>query len=284
VPLVTPEGYPLGTLCVIDNRVKKLDEFQINSLEKLANQAMKLLEFKRINYRLTESHNVLSARYRDLEQFSRAVSHDIKSPLNNIMLLTKMVREEHAGQLDAEGKQMIEYIGESAEQLKSLVDGILEYYKFDTMDVTEREKIRLRDLTQYIIGLLNVKPDIQFILPDKKANFRSNKMAFGQILYNLIVNAIKYNDKAKGVIEIGLECTDDEAIISVKDNGMGIPESQFGKIFDIFTTLGKTDRFNQKGTGIGLSTVQKLTNKIDGRITLESVSGVGTTFRIHLKK
>lgn len=284
VPLVTPEGFALGTLCVIDNRVRKLDEFQIKALEKLANQTMKLLELKRINYKLTESHNILSERYKDLEQFSRAVSHDIKSPLNNIILLTQMFRKDYSENLDPNGKQMIDYIGESAGQLRQLVDGILEYYKYDTIDVTEREKIRLRDFTQYIIDLLNVKNDIGFVLPDEKAKFRTNRMAFGQILYNLIANAIKYNDKQKGVIEIGLESTEFEDIISVKDNGMGIPESQFDKIFDIFTTLGKTDRFNQKGTGIGLSTVQKLTARLGGRIALESEPGIGTTFKIHLKK
>ncbi len=284
VPLVTPDGFALGTLCVIDNRIKKLDEFQIKALEKLANQTMKLLELKKINYKLTESHNILAERYKDLEQFSRVVSHDIKSPLNNIMLLISILNEDHTANLNAEGKQMIDYIGESAKQLKQLVDGILEYYKFDTLDVTVREKIRLRDFTQYISGLLDVKSDIEFILPNEKAKFRSNKMAFGQILYNLIANAIKYNDKQKGIVEIGLENTKTEHIISAKDNGMGIPESQFSNIFDIFTTLGKTDRFNQKGTGIGLSTVQKLANKLGGHITIESEPGIGTTFRIHLKK
>lgn len=284
VPLVTPEGFALGTLCVIDNRVKKLDQFQITALEKLANQAMKLLELRRNNYRLTESHNSLSQRYKDLEQFSRVVSHDIKSPLNNIILLAKMIKEDHADNLNDNGKQMVDYIGESALQLKQLVDGILDYYKFDTLDVTERERIRLRDFTQYIISLLHIKSDIEFILPDEKIKFKTNKMAFGQILYNLIVNAIKYNDKQKGMIEISLEDTQTEHVISVKDNGIGIPESHFEEIFNIFTTLGKTDRFNQKGTGIGLSTVQKLTTKLGGRITLESISGEGTTFRIHLKK
>ena len=284
VPLVTPEGFALGTLCVIDNRVKKLDQFQITALEKLANQAMKLLELRRNNYRLTESHNSLSQRYKDLEQFSRVVSHDIKSPLNNIILLAKMIKEDHADNLNDNGKQMVDYIGESALQLKQLVDGILDYYKFDTLDVTERERIRLRDFTQYIISLLHIKSDIEFILPDEKIKFKTNKMAFGQILYNLIVNAIKYNDKQKGMIEISLEDTQTEHVISVKDNGIGIPESHFEEIFNIFTTLGKTDRFNQKGTGIGLSTVQKLTTKLGGRITLESISGEGSTFRIHLKK
>lgn len=284
VPLVNPDGFPLGMLCVIDSQAKKLEEYQIKSLEKLANQTMKLLELRKNNFKLAESHNLLSQRYQDLEQFSRVVSHDLKSPLNNIMLLCKMFQENHGGKLDADAREMIGYIGQSAEQLRKLIDGILEYYKYDTVDVSLREKIRLRELAKYIIGLLHAGSDVEFILPGEKVKFRSNQMALGQILYNLIANAIKYNDKPKALIEIGFAETGREITIFVKDNGMGIPEKHFDKVFEVFKTLGKTDRFNQKGSGLGLSTVQKLTARLDGRIALESQTGIGTTFSIHLKK
>ncbi len=285
VPLVNVEGFAFGTLCVIDSKPKKLDDFQIKALEKLANQVMKLLELRKNNYKLTESHNQLLERYKDLEQFSSVVSHDIKSPLNNIMLLSKLLKEEHGANLNAEGNEMIDYISQSAEELKKLVDGILEYYKYDTVDVSHIEKIRFHEFTKYIIGLLNVKKDdIEFILPDEKCKFWSNKMALGQILYNLIANAIKYNDKPKAIIEIGFKKTENENVIWVKDNGMGIAEAHFGKIFDVFKTLGQTDRFQSKGTGIGLSTVKKMVDKLGGRIEIESIVKESTTFKIFLKK
>lgn len=283
VPLVDPSGYALGTLCVIDSRAKKLEPYQVKALEKLANQVTKLLELRKNNYKLVESHNMLLQRYKDLESFSHVVSHDIKSPLNNITQLTQLFSEMYAENLDDQGKQMIGYIGTSAAELRKLVDGILEHYKYDTLDVSQREKIRLREFAGYIRSLLHAGDDIELILPPEYARFRSNKMAFGQILYNLLANAIKYNDKEKGVIEIGFEKRDGEVVVSVKDNGMGIPKEKFSKVFEIFATLGKTDRSGNKGTGIGLSTVQKLVAKLGGRIELESEPGVGTTFKVILK-
>ncbi len=284
VPLLSPDGFPLGTLCVIDNRPKKFNDFQVRALETLANQAMKLLELRKNNFKLRESHNLLAQRYKDLEQFSHVVSHDIKSPLNNIMMLANVFKEEYGEKLDEQAFQMVGYIGQSAEKLKKLVDSMLEYYKYDTIDVESREKIRLHEFTKYIIGLLHAHDETEFVLPDQAAWLRSNTMAFGQILYNLIGNAIKYNDKAKARIEIGLEQRDLENIIFVKDNGIGIAKGDLNHVFEAFNTLGKTDRYNEKGTGLGLSTVQKLVTKLGGSITIESEEGNGTTFYIHLKK
>src|SRR6476660_1598605 len=92
VPLVDPNGFALGTLCVIDDRVRTLTKFQLKSLEKLANQAMKLLELRKNNFKLVESHNLLAQRYKDLQQFSKVVSGDIKAPLNNIITLSQILR------------------------------------------------------------------------------------------------------------------------------------------------------------------------------------------------
>ncbi|NUY79578.1 GAF domain-containing sensor histidine kinase [Flavobacterium sp. MAH-1] len=284
VPLVNPDGFALGVLCVIDTQPKKLEEFQIKALEKLANQVSKLLELRKNNFKLIESHNALAQRYKDLEQFSHVVSHDIKSPLNNIMQLSEFFNDMYGDKFDDNGRQMIGYIRQSATELKKLVDGILEHYKYDTLDVTQREKIRLREFSEYIVNLLNVKGDFEFVYPDAKSRFWSNKMALGQILYNLIANAIKYNDKAKGIIEIRCESTEDDVVIFVKDNGPGIPESQFHKIFEIFGTLGTTDRSGNKGTGIGLCTVNKLVQKLGARIEVVSEIGHGSTFKVFLKK
>ena len=284
IPIVNTDGFALGALCVIDQKAKKLAPFQINALEKLANQVTKLLELRRNNYRLTESHNALAQRYKDLEQFSHVVSHDLKSPLNNITQLGELFTEMYADKLDDQGRQMIGYIGQSAKELKGLIDGILEHYKYDAVDVSQREKIRMKEFSEYIIKLLNASPDFEFILPDVRSKFWSNKMALGQVLYNLVANAIKYNDKEKGIIEIGYDLSGEDVVIFVKDNGPGIPETHFGKIFEIFSTLGTNDRSGNKGTGIGLSTVSKLVQKLGGRIDVESEMGNGATFKVYLKK
>lgn len=149
-----------------------------------------------------ENHNMLLSKYKDLEQFASIVSHDIKSPLNNIMMLTRLLQESNHDQLDGDGMQMLGYIYKSSEELKKLVDAILEYYKYDNEQVIANENIRLNDFMQYLIDILDTKNEFQFILPEKNHKIRSNKMALGQIFYNLISNSIKYNDKPKGIIHI----------------------------------------------------------------------------------
>lgn len=284
VPLVDPNGYALGSLCVVDNHPRNLDNFQILALEKLANQVINLLELRKKNFQLMENHNMLLSKYKDLEQFASIVSHDIKSPLNNIMMLAKMLQETNHDRLDDEGIQMLDYIYKSSEELKKLVDAILEYYKYDNEQVITNENIRLNDFMQYLIDILDTKNEFEFILPEKNHKIQSNKMALGQIFYNLISNSIKYNDKPKGIIYINFSETEDYYAISIKDNGCGIEKGNYDKIFNIFETLGKTDRFAAKGTGIGLSTVQKMVQKLNGKIELESELGLGTEFRIFLKK
>ncbi|WP_447636947.1 GAF domain-containing sensor histidine kinase [Flavobacterium microcysteis] len=284
VPLVDPNGYALGSLCVIDNQPRNLDNFQLLALEKLANQVINLLELRKKNFQLMENHNMLLSKYKDLEQFASIVSHDIKSPLNNIMMLTKLLQENNYDQLDSDGMQMLGYIYKSSEELKKLVDAILEYYKYDNEQVITNESIRLNDFMQYLIDILDTKNEFQFVLPEKNHKIRSNKMALGQIFYNLISNSIKYNDKTKGIIHIDFSETEDYNIISIKDNGCGIDKTNHHKIFNIFETLGKTDRFETKGTGIGLSTVQKMVQKLNGKIEIESELGIGTQFEVFLKK
>lgn len=284
VPLVDPNGYALGSLCVIDNHPRSLDNFQLLALEKLAKQVINLLELRKKNFQLMENHNALLTKYKDLEQFASVVSHDIKSPLNNIMMLAKMLQDTHEDKLDSDGIQMLEYIYKSSEELKKLVDAILMYYKYDNEKVEIKEKIRLNDFLQYLIDILDTKNEFDFILPNKTIKFYSNKVALGQILYNLISNSIKYNDKEKGIITIDFSETEDHNILTISDNGSGIDKANFDKIFNVFETLGKTDRYATKGTGIGLSTVQKMVNKLNGKIELESELGIGTKFKIFLKK
>lgn len=284
VPLVDPEGFALGSLCVVDIEPRNLDEFQILALEKLANQVIKLLELRKKNSQLLENHNTLLNKYKDLEQFASVVSHDLKSPLNNIMMLTKILQDTNADRLDSDGIEMLDYIYQSSEELKKLVDAILLYYKYDNENVDVSEKIRLNDFMGYVSKILDVKNDYELILPEINHKFYSNKMALGQILFNLVGNSIKYNDKQKVIITIDFEEDNDYNIITVIDNGIGIAKENLDKIFNVFENLGKPDRFKQTGTGIGLSTVLKMVQKLNGKIEVDSELTKGTTFKLFLKK
>ena len=109
-------------------------------------------------------------------------------------------------------------------------------------------------------------------------------MALEQILLNLIGNSLKYNDKEK--IKIDLDCIEKDGFyhITVADNGMGIPKDKVAHIFDLFVTTGTLDRNGKKGNGIGLSTVKKLVDRLNGEISVSSTLGEGTTFKFSIKK
>ncbi len=92
-----------------------------------------------------------------------------------------MLQETNHDRLDSDGIHMLDYIYKQSEELKKLVDAILEYYKYDNEQVITNENIRLNDFMQYIIDILDTKNEFEFILPEKNHKIQSNKMALGQI-------------------------------------------------------------------------------------------------------
>jgi light-regulated signal transduction histidine kinase (bacteriophytochrome) len=111
---------------------------------------------------------------------------------------------------------------------------------------------------------------------------RADRARVGEIFYNLIVNAVRYNDKPGKWVEVGW-AEGEPPVFYVRDNGIGIPEKHFDSIFRIFKRLHSRDRFGG-GTGAGLTIVKKIVERHSGRIWLDSVPGEGTTFYFTLAK
>jgi len=284
VPLINPDGFSLGTICVIDNKPRELSEKQLDSLRSLSNQVVRLFELRKTNKMLQESQKEIQTRNDELEQFAYVVSHDIKSPLNNIIGLTTILTNDQKGKINSEGEQIIKHITNSSLRLKSLVDGIISHYMGVSISVSDRSEIDFATLFKEIVDLVDSKHEYQITYLSDVKTVRTNEVAIKQILTNLISNSIKYNDKAKVKIEVVVTSTSDLYQFTIKDNGRGIDTIQFSKIFETFATLGTKDRFNNSGTGIGLATVKRLIEKLGGSITLESDIGVGTTFMFNIKK
>lgn len=284
VPLVNPEGYSLGTLCVIDNKPRELTESQLSSLDALSKQVVKLFELKRKNALLEKTQNEIHTRNLELEKFAYAVSHDIKSPLNNILALTDFLKESQEEKLDEDGKEILNHLTTTSVRLKSLVDGIISHYMDANASVDDKSELDLEILISEIIELINPSNEfsIQSILQQKV--ILANETALKQIILNLVSNGIKYNDKER--VEIFISSYEDDLnyFFEVKDNGLGIEDSKIHLIFETFVTLGTKDRFNTLGTGIGLSTVKKLVEKMGGAINVNSELGVGTVFQFNIRK
>lgn len=284
VPLISPSGFALGTLCVIDDQPKELNQGQLKSLKSLANQVVSLFELRKSKLLLERLTNDLENRNLELEKFARVAAHDIKSPLNNISGLTELLVSQYADKLDADGITMMQMLNVSSETLRELVDGILEHSKADHIGIETQSQFDLYKLIRECILLLDNQSKYSFKINFNATIIVANKIALQQILLNLISNAIKYNDQEKVEIDINFAEDSDYYTFEVTDNGVGIDPKYQDKIFDIFEIVSVEDRFGKRGTGIGLSTVKKLVQVLGGQIRVESVVGQGATFGFSIAK
>jgi signal transduction histidine kinase len=278
-PLVTNEGFPLGTLCIIDSVPRHLDEFQLKALSDLASQVMVQFQLRKQLIEMEELKLRLEKQFYEAERFAHLVSHDIKAPLRGIAALANYTLEEAGNELSDEVSDYLNQIQERANKTIGLVEGILKHTLSTNYEVN-LEWINARLLLRDVAELSAVPADIAFTSETTITEVYSDRVILIQILINLLNNAVKYGVSPNPKIQIRIKQTLNEWKIEVKDNGPGVsPEHQM-RIFQMFQTLGKTDRFGNKGTGIGLSTVKSLVQLLDGRIELKSGLRKGCLFTV----
>jgi signal transduction histidine kinase len=278
VPLVNEDGLSLGTLCVLDSEPKTLTESQLNALNALAEQVMVLLELRRSKMALERTLGNLEEKNRELEQFAFIAAHDLKSPLNGISSLTDVLIDSHSEMLQQEGVCMLNAIRGSSQQLSSLINGLLDYYRLDSAYQAMASPIKREELISQVMNLFGGDSAVEFqffIQPDA---INTHGPVLLQVLLNLVGNAIKYSDKSKTIVRVEIEENKEGYRVVVADNGAGIDSRFHDKLFELFETASSSDRFGKRGNGIGLATVKKLVNRIGGSIRFFSELGKGTTF------
>jgi len=284
ISLLDNNGLPMGTLCVYDSKEHHLNEDQKVALKALGKQVEMLFESRRKNLILEKLKSELDENNKILSDFASTVSHDLKMPLANMILTADMLKVKYANQLDARGLEYIDYLKESGLTLSDYISGLLDHYSNNGAGSSEKEEFFLNDLLEDIIDLLQIAEKCEINLPDNNLKLYGNSAALGQIFMNLISNSLKYNNKDKIIIEI--DCTESRDFFnfSISDNGIGIPLSKQEDIFDLFTTAIDKDRRGKKGHGIGLSTVKKLIQSLDGTIKITSEEDKGTLFEFTIKR
>ncbi len=284
VPLVSDEGFALGTLCVIDNCPKLLSQSQINSLKALSNQVMNLIRLKRKKIMLENAMKNLEEKNRELEQFASVAAHDIKSPLIGMSNLLKIYTEKYTKNIDTDGKNLLTTVSQTAEKLKDLVDKLLLYSRSSQFIKHKKSHIHLKELIKDLLGLFNFEHNISIDSTTNLKEVYANRTVLEQVLINLVSNAVKYNDKKQVKIKITVCETDNDYIFKVKDNGPGIDSKHHERIFQIFEVLASEDKFGRTGHGIGLATVKKVVEKSGGTIWVESKLEKGASFNFSIPK
>lgn len=218
---------------------------------------------------------------KELDNFAYIVSHDLKAPLRGIGSLANWLLTDYKDKLDEEGADIINLLVNRVERLKNFIEGILQYSRVTRVKENYAE-INLNKLIKDVVEMLSPPENIKITVDSELPIIMGEVIYIEQIYQNLISNAIKFMDKPQGEINISCSSKEDFWEFSVSDNGAGIDEKYFNKIFMIFQTLQPRDKF--ESTGIGLSIIKKIVETNGGKIWLESKINKGTTFYFTLPK
>ena len=286
VPLVTPQGFPLGTLCVIDNVPRRLEESQIEALQALANQLIKLLELRIAFIQLGESEQRLKELNATKDRLFSIIGHDLRGPIGGFKSLIQLLISGYDLSNSKQLLEILKVIHKTAYSTYDLLENLLEWAKSQQNEIVfNPEKINLKDLVFNImnlfsevilnkeINIVNEIPDDQFLVADKNM--------LSTVLRNLISNAIKFTPNGKS-IKISVANIGDNIKISVQDEGTGIQEEDLPKLFNSLSPLSTYGTQGEKGSGLGLLLCKDFIDRHNGIIEVNSIWGKGSTFSFTL--
>jgi len=218
---------------------------------------------------------------RELNDIVYIMSHDLKTPLRGINMLANWILTDYADKFDKEGKERIDLLLSRVDRIHNLIDGVLQYSRAGRIK-EKTTRVNLSELVPHIIDMAAPPENITIKIENELPVIECEKTRITQVFQNLISNAIKYMDKPKGHIKVGCIEDEDRWKFSVADNGPGIEERYFEKIFQMFQTLSPKDEL--EGVGVGLTAVKKIIEIYGGRIWVESKVGEGSRFLFTLPK
>lgn len=254
---------------------------------------------------LSESHNLLSSLHdkelelarkekelakltssnQQLESFAYVASHDLKEPLRSIGNFTQLLGKRLETKLDDTDKEFFGFVTSGVKNMNSLIEDLLTYSRVNS-GKNEVMAIHPADSLSIVINSLNqriVETDAQIDIKDLPETIIGNPTKIKQLFQNLIANAIKFQNPAlRPVITVTGREEKDQWVFSISDNGIGIKEEYYQKVFGIFTKLHHKSVY--PGSGIGLSVCQRIVEQHDGKIWVDSVFGEGTNFHFSIAK
>ena len=286
VPIIS-DGKVIG---VIDSEHKDKNYYtkeHVKALESIASlvaiklrTALNIRERKKIEARNSHLLDELEKSNNELQEYAHIVSHDLKSPLRSINALVNWIKEDNSGEFDEISLRNFDLLETTLEKMELLISDILEYSSIGSAESISNQQVDLNILVNDLIKILCVPDHLSINILNKLPIIKGDKTKFQQLFQNLISNAIKFNDKDRGVINIDVVDNNSFYQFSIIDNGVGIDKKYHNKIFKIFHALNKS----KESTGIGLSIVKKIIDLYKGEIWIESEVGEGTAFHFTIKK
>jgi signal transduction histidine kinase len=288
VPLIVVTGY-LGeekavecikqgaTDCILKDRLARLPSSVRKALEEKRLRDLRLKSERELASKVAE----LGRSNEELEQFAYVASHDLQEPLRMIASYTQLLSDRYQGKLDEQADKYIAYSVDGATRMQALIHDLL---KFSRVGKAEIE-----------IGITDCSVAVEQAVKNLRAAIEQSgavvnwhdlpavmaaRTQLTQVFQNLIANALKFHGSNKPIIQIDAQPRDQEWVLAVSDNGMGIPQEHWNNVFVIFRRLH--GRAEYPGNGIGLSICKKIIERHGGKIWIEAQPQPGCCFRFSL--
>lgn len=240
-------------------------------------------ELKPFTKRIAEENFEKSQREELRQQFTANVSHELKTPLTSISGFAEILKE--GGTDEKTTKDFAGTIYDESQRMITLVNDIIKLSKLDEKSISlEKEALSLREITREameVISPLAEKKNVSLNLAGDSGLINGVRPVIYEMVYNLIDNAVKYN-KDNGIVSIKIETISEShrVILTVQDNGIGIPEREKERIFERFYRIDKSRSRQPGGTGLGLSIVKHAARYHNASILVNSKEGEGSTFTV----
>lgn len=236
---------------------------------------------------LEGANQELAIRGERLRTFVYTVTHDLKNPINSILLTGELLLQDEGRSLSNQGRADLQRIVVLAGQTEDMIRDLLDLFQITSMP-ERRSEVELDSLLAQACERLHariVAKDVRVDVAPLPAVWGQAKK-LGHVFTNLLDNAIKYVPSHRGVVSISGDARDGQLVVSVRDNGIGIAPEYHQGIFKIYGRVPlaeqHVDGASVSGSGVGLTIVRRIVEDHGGRVTVESERGRGSCFNVHL--
>ncbi|WP_408960692.1 ATP-binding protein [Natrinema sp. 74] len=279
---VTVNDDAYGTVCFTNTAPREeFTKAEQSFLDLLGQCVGYELERKQYEQELKKTVNQLQESNERLEQFAYAASHDLQEPLRMVTSYLQLLEDRYGDAFDEDGEEFLEFAVDGAERMREMIDGLLSYSRVETRG-DPFQQVELDAV------LDDVREDLQIQINESDAEItvedlpqvEGDASQLRQVFQNLLNNAIQYSGDTPPQIHIEAERRGHEWVISVQDNGIGIDPEDQDRVFTVFDRLHSHDEY--EGTGIGLALCQRIIERHEGEMWVESEPGKGSVFSFTL--